>query len=296
MSPTHRILISAPYPKHLSESQRTFLQELTRRVEQRGFLLFDIDKFGRLDAYSDSIRELHGVLVVALAQWEARRTGSKQDDAVLPTEFSHLHIATAIAAGRPLLVLKEKSVSDRGALKPTLGVRVAALPSSLKPSWLDSPDFRKTFDRWADEIEAHKDVFLGYCSESRGTAAEVQLYLERAGLSVRNWAMDFQAGRSILAEIEDARAHCTAGVFLFTEDDPYAGPAGGAAPRDNVVFEAGYFMSAKGQRRCLIVREGIAKIPADLGGAIYVQLQRGSGVETIAAQLGSFAARIRNDA
>jgi hypothetical protein len=39
-----------------------------------------------------------------------------------------------------------------------------------------------------------------------------------------------------------------------------------AVPRDNVVFEAGYFIRAKGKDRVLIVREAGAKTPADLGG------------------------------
>jgi predicted nucleotide-binding protein len=43
-------------------------------------------------------------------------------------------------------------------------------------------------------------------------------------------------------------------------------------PRDNVVFEAGYFMRSKGSSRVLIVRENEAKMPADLGGTIYAAL------------------------
>src|SRR5438046_2857334 len=38
----------------------------------------------------------------------------------------------------------------------------------------------------------------------------------------------------------------------------------GAAPRDNVVFEAGYFLSTKGAERCLIVRHGEAKMRGDV--------------------------------
>jgi hypothetical protein len=100
--------------------------------------------------------------------------------------------------------------------------------------------------------------------------------------------MDFRAGTSILGEIEEARANCSCGIFLFSEDDPLEGSAGGAAPRDNVVFEAGHFMSSKGASRCLIIREGDAKMPADLGGAIYVPLDRTAGVEAIEGRLRRF--------
>jgi hypothetical protein len=42
--------------------------------------------------------------------------------------------------------------------------------------------------------------------------------------------------------------------------------------RDNVVFEAGYFIGLKGKRNVLIVREKGSKMPADLGGDIYALL------------------------
>ncbi|WP_447603718.1 TIR domain-containing protein [Nitrospira sp. Nam80] len=35
-----------------------------------------------------------------------------------------------------------------------------------------------------------------------------------------------------------------------------------------VVFEAGYFASAKGKKRVLIIRQSGTKMPADLGGDI----------------------------
>jgi predicted nucleotide-binding protein len=45
-----------------------------------------------------------------------------------------------------------------------------------------------------------------------------------------------------------------------------------AVSRDNVIFEAGYFANSKRKDRVLIIREDGAKMPADLGGNIYVHL------------------------
>ena len=66
---------------------------------------------------------------------------------------------------------------------------------------------------------------------------------------------------------------------------------GSAAPRDNVVFEAGYFMCAKGPDRCLIIRHGEAKMPADVGGAIYVHLNKDASVSSIEGRLKDFVDR-----
>ena len=100
--------------------------------------------------------------------------------------------------------------------------------------------------------------------------------------------MDFHAGGTILGEIERARARCSCGIFLFSEDDPLEGREGAAAPRDNVVFEAGYFMSAKGPPRCLIIRAGKAKMPADVGGTIYLPLAKDGDVNSIEGRLFAF--------
>jgi hypothetical protein len=66
------------------------------------------------------------------------------------------------------------------------------------------------------------------------------------GLRVQNYAMDFSAGPTIYEQIEAVARICACGVFLFTKDDPLEG-RGGAAPRDNVVFEAGFFFRANGR-------------------------------------------------
>jgi predicted nucleotide-binding protein len=153
---------------------------------------------------------------------------------------------------------------------------------------VENSDFVKPFNAWLGELAERKDIFLGYCSKSAGVAAQIQLRFEKLGASVLNWAMDFRAGSSILIEIEKARAACSCGVFLFSEDDPLEGDLGGAAPRDNVVFEAGYFMSSKGSERCLIIRHGDAKMPADVGSAIYVELTKTSDVSSIEGFLRDF--------
>ena len=72
---------------------------------------------------------------------------------------------------------------------------------------------------------------------------------------------------------------------MFTKDDQLEGGAEKAAPRDNVVFEAGYFMRARGKERVLIVNESGTKMPADLGGTIFVTLPDSGSIESIGAEI-----------
>lgn len=143
------------------------------------------------------------------------------------------------------------------------------------------------FEAWRNRIRKRMagvpdavDLFLGYCSKAAWLAREVREILERNGYSVLSWE-EFHAGETILDRIADADRRCMAGVFLFTRDDPLEGEEGKAAPRDNVVFEAGYFMRSKAAGRILIIREEGTKWPADLSSHIYVGLDDRNDVASI---------------
>jgi predicted nucleotide-binding protein len=61
-----------------------------------------------------------------------------------------------------------------------------------------------------------------------------------------------------------------------------------AIPRDNVVFEAGYFIGIKGKRTVLMVKEQGAKMPADLGGDVYAALEDRQNIGSIEETLRRF--------
>ncbi len=59
-------------------------------------------------------------------------------------------------------------------------------------------------------------------------------------------------------------------------------------PRDNVVFEAGYFIGRRGKHNVLIIRESGSKMPADLGGDIYAALTDKTDISSIERTLMAF--------
>ena len=80
------------------------------------------------------------------------------------------------------------------------------------------------------------------------------------------------------------------GILLFTKDDfaDHGQAELAVLPRDNVVFEAGYFIGLKGKRNVLIIRESGSKMPADLGGDIYASLRDKNSIEPIERTLKAF--------
>ena len=189
------------------------------------------------------------------------------------------------------LLYLEAGVEERVFFLPYGGDPSIQVPAQADHTWVSGPDFGAFIGSWIDKLEKRRDIFLGYSSGSRATAQSIRNYLEDTlEVSVLDWQTDFAPAESILSVIQEVEPRCTAAIFLFTADDVQQAEDGleQAIPRDNVVFEAGYFANAKGKDRVLIVREQGTKMPADLGGDIYAPLNHRSDVSDIKPYLKRF--------
>ena len=287
-----RVFISASFSEHLDERRRKIKDAILSKIVEAGYQPQEFFRSGICENWAWSFDNVHrvmqrciGAAILGFPRSTILQHSSKRQ---IVGEFNHYEGAVALTLGLPVLIIVEEGVEDHGVVWSGGGRPLLYMPKDADADWLADSQFARRFDAWLRELAARKDVFLGYCSKSSGIAAQIQLLLEKSGATVLNWAMDFRAGGSILSEIENARAACSCGIFLFSEDDPLEGSAGVAAPRDNVVFEAGYFMSSKGPERCLIVRYGEAKMPADVGGALYIHLKKDASVDSIEGRLNDF--------
>lgn len=191
----------------------------------------------------------------------------------MPSEFNHMAAVMALCARKPLLVLREKIVAERGTLRSGYLPSVVKTPVSLKIDWLDSSEFQGEFNKWFDQVNCFRHVFLGYSSKATDVANAVYKFLtENVKVRVLDWR-DFRPGDTIWESIERAERLTNCGLFLFMADDELVvGGKREIAPRDNVVYEAGYFAGAKGRRKSLVIREEGAKVPTDLGGILDMRL------------------------
>ena len=287
-----RVFVSATNDRSLDDRRRALKTAIVAKLQQHHLAPQSFFEAGiaenmawNFDNVDRVMRKCVGAIVIGFPRWAVSTPTAQQ----LIGEYNHYEGAVALSHRLPVMLLAERGVENRGIVWSGAGRPITYIPEDAKPAWLETQDFQRRFDAWVRDMEYRRDVFLGYCSQNQGTAAIIENRLRRSGATVLNYQMDFRAGVSILNEIEAAAARCSCGIFLFGNNDPLEGLDGGAAPRDNVVFEAGYFMNAKGPERCLIIREGNAKMPADLGGAIYMQLKN-SEVAAIESGLERFLA------
>ena len=187
-----------------------------------------------------------------------------------------------------MFMVLEHGIPWRGTFDQS-SAQICEVPSDAGESWLTSSYFEQCFSPWRRDLDARFDLFLGYSSQSKGTAKNLKRVLQDKGARVLDWQ---DSARDHSRADQASAACCTGGVFLFTADDALEGAPGMAAPRDNVVFEAGYFVHAKGHKRVLVIRESggerSAKMPADLGGAIYAPLPNLADIEALDQQLDRF--------
>jgi len=115
---------------------------------------------------------------------------------------------------------------------------------------------------------------------------------------VEPWTASFNPGTSTLERLLELTRQVDFAAFVFARDDwtiksaaaaDQATAAGQAAPRDNVVFEAGLFGGVLGMRRTFILHANGAKLPTDLLGLTCIRY----GEELSAAEMRSINQKLR---
>jgi hypothetical protein len=289
-----RIFISAPTDSGLTPPQRKIKAAIIDMVAaanldpqlfgERGIPIRTSWSFTKAE---DLMERCYGAVIIALARH--RYIVHDAPPVNFASEFNHYEGALAKTLKRPILVIAEESVPDRGITYRGGGEHIIRMPSGAKPAWLKTKAFKPFFDEWLSGVRGRRDIFFGYCSGAQATADAMIKYLQNVlKVSLMDWAVDFDPGPSILFRVSEAAERCHSGVFLFTKDEAPAGAQEKATPRDNVVLEAGYFLHAKGPERVLIVLEQGTKLPADLGGNIYANLTNRNTIDSIHEPLRKF--------
>jgi hypothetical protein len=293
-----RVFISSPRDEHLDDRRNAVKWAIVDAIEALGY---EPQVFGSADggkglasglgwsppAAEAVMRRCVGAAVLGFPIWmSSQRAGG--NPVSLVTEYCHYEGAIARACQLPILAVLEEGVEERVFFGRYAGDIPIRPPKEAGAAWVAEEKFWKFLEAWHARLQKRRDVFLAYCGDLAGTAGTIKTILTNLGATVLDWKSDFVGGATILEQVEDAAGRTTGGVFLFTRDDKLKGKGGPAAPRDNVIFEAGFFAHAKGHERVLVIREQGAKMPADLGGVVYETLADRSDAGDLAVRLQRF--------
>jgi len=287
-----RVFVSVPRDHNLNETQLVLKNSIFAKLRSKGLEPQEFHVSGlplrspyTFDAARDIMNRCHGALILAFARWT---DPSGAQDVAMPTVWNHLEGAFAIALQKEILVITEKHVAADGITWAGGGQIILAAPSGANAEWLESAYAKPQIDDWINAVKRVDDIFLAYSSKGRATANDIGKFLSSRGVSIRDWELDFAPGSTILEELVAASRNCLGAIMLLTKDDEFFGEENYAAPRDNVIFEMGMFMQAKGRERVLVVREQGAKMPADIGGGIYLSLKDRNDISNIQMKLIDF--------
>lgn len=111
-------------------------------------------------------------------------------------------------------------------------------------------------------------LFIGCSTESVNIAEEIQLKLKHNDIDVRIWTDGvFGPSNTPIEDLQKAADESDFAAFLFGPDDVVISRGNESdAPRDNIVFELGFFMGNLDRTRTFLIQERDTdiKVPTDL--------------------------------
>jgi predicted nucleotide-binding protein len=113
-------------------------------------------------------------------------------------------------------------------------------------------------------------IFLvhGHDAEAR---EQVTLFLEKIGFDVVALDEQHNAGKTVIEKFED-NTDVTFALVLLTEDDVGGKRADDLRPRprQNVIFELGFFIGRLKRERVCALRRGDVELPSDISGMVWL--------------------------
>lgn len=123
-----------------------------------------------------------------------------------------------------------------------------------------------------------RKVFLVHGRDSEAKN-EVARFLDRIGLEAIILHERPNVGRHLLTKFQEEAGDVGFAVVLITPDDTCSGPGEPqrSRPRQNVVFELGFFIGKFGAARVAALVKGEVEKPSDFDGVGYITMDQGGG-------------------
>lgn len=151
---------------------------------------------------------------------------------------------------------------------------------------------------YVNRVNPRPRVFIVSSAESLAIADEIQLGLQYANCVVIRWSDDeiFPAGAYPIEALEEQMRQADFCIAIASADDIVrARHRQQAAPRDNVIFELGYFMSSIGRHRTMLLvpRGTDIKIPTDFKGITPISYDDNTTDQPLSSAMGPAITQIK---
>lgn len=141
-------------------------------------------------------------------------------------------------------------------------------------------------------------VFIGSSKESLTPAREIQSLLSHDDLVPRPWTDGFRPSATAIENLERELAGADFAILVLAADDVVESrDATHNAPRDNVIWEHGFFTGGLGRGRVFIVKpRGVdLKLPSDWGGITILDYDPNGTLDDLPSRLGGAVNAIRKE-
>jgi predicted nucleotide-binding protein len=141
-------------------------------------------------------------------------------------------------------------------------------------------------------------VFIGSSKESLPPAREIQSLLSHEDLLARPWTDGFRPSKTSIENLERELAGADFAILVLAADDVVESRHElRDIPRDNVIWEHGFFTGGLGRERVFIVRpRGVdLKLPSDWDGITALDYEPKGTSEDLPSRLGYVANAIRKE-
>jgi CRP/FNR family transcriptional regulator, cyclic AMP receptor protein len=141
-------------------------------------------------------------------------------------------------------------------------------------------------------------VFIGSSKESLSPAREIQSLLSHDDLVARPWTDGFRPSATSIENLERELAGADFAILVLAADDVVESrKISESAPRDNVIWEHGFFVGGLGRSRTFIVkpRNVELKLPSDWGGITILDYDPNGTMDDLSSRLGSAVNSIRKE-
>jgi CRP/FNR family transcriptional regulator, cyclic AMP receptor protein len=141
-------------------------------------------------------------------------------------------------------------------------------------------------------------VFIGSSKESLNPAREIQSLLSHDDLVPRPWTDGFRPSATSIENLERELAGADFAILVLAADDVVESrEEAHDTPRDNVIWEHGFFTGGLGRGRVFIVKpRGLdLKLPSDWGGITILDYDPNGTLDDLPSRLGGAVHNIRKE-